>query len=44
MPELVLMGVAAVVVVVVVWTLRVVMRDDPGRRPTREFYDTRRPE
>lgn len=44
MPELVLMIVAGLIVAGVGWTLRVVLRDDPGPRPTREFYDTRRPE
>lgn len=27
-----------------VWTLRVVIRDDPGPRPTRSDYDSRRPQ
>ena len=40
----VLIVVAALLVSVIVATIRVVMRDDPGPRPDRADYDTRRPE
>jgi hypothetical protein len=38
-----LVVVGVILVIEVVWTLRVVLRDDPGPRPTRDDYDTRRP-
>ena len=33
-----------ILIVQIVWTLRMVLRDDPGPRPTREDYDSRRPQ
>ena len=35
---------AILLAVEVIWTLRVVRKDDPGPRPIRRDYDTRRPE
>ncbi|WP_164861535.1 hypothetical protein [Microbacterium sp. CPCC 204701] len=40
----VLVVVGIILVAEVVVTFRVVLRDDPGPRPTRDDYDTRRPE
>lgn len=42
MTLLIVVGLA--LVGMIAWTLRVTMRDDPGPRPTRDLYDTRRPE
>ncbi|WJL94927.1 hypothetical protein QSU92_13285 [Microbacterium sp. ET2] len=36
--------VAASIAVLIAWTMLVVQGDDPGPRPTRDDYDTRRPE
>lgn len=40
----VLVVVGIILVVEIAVTLRVVLRDDPGRRPTRRYYDSRTPE
>lgn len=40
----VLIVVGVILLIEIVVTLRVVLRDDPGPRPTRDNYDTRRPE
>ncbi|WP_157524851.1 hypothetical protein [Microbacterium yannicii] len=39
-----LLVVGVILVIEMVWTLRVVLRDDPGPRPHRDDYDTRRPQ
>ena len=39
-----LLVVGVILVIEVVWTLRVVLRDDPGPRPHRDDYDTRKPQ
>lgn len=39
---LVLVGI--IIVAALIRTLRVVIHDDPGKRPTREMYDSRTPE
>ena len=45
MAEIGVLVVAGIILVVeLVVTLRVVIRDDPGPRPTMDDYDTRRPE
>lgn len=44
MGEIAFLAVVGIVLLAdLIWTLRVIIRDDPGKRPTREMYDTRRP-